>query len=94
MHTQPGLIAGAKLILGAATATTAGLYCLKLAAPAAREKGLAALATRAAMATFGAAYMAVVLIEPLVDLALLAAAKARCGLNGSALVTPRLLNTA
>ncbi|AOZ68310.1 cobalt transporter [Rhodobacter xanthinilyticus] len=42
------------------------------------------------VATFGAAYMTVVLIEPLVDLALLAAAKRIRGLEGSGLVTPRL----
>jgi len=48
----------------------------------------------AAITTFGAAYMLVVLIEPLVDLAVLAAAKTLGGLNGSALVTPRLLNAA
>lgn len=42
------------------------------------------------VAGFGAAYMLVVLIEPLVDLAVLAGAKALHGLPGSALVTPRL----
>ena len=42
------------------------------------------------VAGFGAAYMLVVLIEPLVDLAVLAAAKALHGLRGSPLVTPRL----
>lgn len=42
------------------------------------------------IATFGAAYMLVVLIEPLVDLAVLAGAKSLRGLRGSALVTPRL----
>jgi len=225
MHIQPGLMIGAKLILGAATATTAGIYTARLAVTALREQGLASLAARAAMATaatftffqilphppvgvsevhlilgstlflllgtapaaiglalglliqglffapfdlpqygmnlttllvplfalqalaariiaphtayvdlkyrqalalstayqggivawvgfwalygagfdtanvtaittFGAAYMLVVLVEPLVDLAVLAAAKASRGLNGSALVTPRLLNPA
>lgn len=44
----------------------------------------------ASVASFGAAYMAVVLIEPLADLALLAAAKMHYGLKGSRLVTPRL----
>lgn len=49
----------------------------------------------AAIATFGAAYMSVVLVEPLADLAVLAAAKAkRSVLNGSAFVTPRLFQTA
>lgn len=42
-----------------------------------------------AIATFGAAYMVVVLIEPLADLAVLAGAKALKG-KGSPLVTPRL----
>ncbi|MDP4032570.1 MAG: energy-coupling factor ABC transporter permease [Pseudorhodobacter sp.] len=51
MHIQPGLIEGAKLILGAATATTAGLFTAKLAASSLRVQGLASLATRAAMAT-------------------------------------------
>ncbi|MDP3959558.1 MAG: energy-coupling factor ABC transporter permease [Pseudorhodobacter sp.] len=51
MHIQPGLIEGAKLILGAATATTAGLYSARLAVSALRDQGLAALVTRAAMAT-------------------------------------------
>jgi len=44
----------------------------------------------ASVASFGAAYMTVLLIEPLVDLALLAAAKGARGLAGSAFVTPRL----
>ncbi|MBU3029111.1 energy-coupling factor ABC transporter permease [Paracoccus marinaquae] len=42
------------------------------------------------IATFGIAYMMVVLIEPLVDLAVLAGAKSLRGLKGSGLVTPRL----
>ena len=46
-------------------------------------------ANLAAIGTFGAAYIAVVLIEPLADLALLGLAKAAKG-QGSALVTPRL----
>ncbi|SEP84280.1 energy-coupling factor ABC transporter permease [Thalassovita taeanensis] len=48
----------------------------------------------AAVSSFGAAYMMVVLIEPLADLAVLAAAKSLRGLSGSGLVTPRLLNAA
>jgi ABC-type Co2+ transport system permease subunit len=48
----------------------------------------------ASIATFGAAYMLVVVIEPLADLAVLAGAKALRGLNGSGLVTPRLYNAA
>ncbi|WP_137109548.1 energy-coupling factor ABC transporter permease [Rhodobacter sp. SY28-1] len=46
-------------------------------------------ANLSAIGTFGVAYMAVVLIEPLADLAVLAGAKALKG-NGSPLVTPRL----
>ena len=44
------------------------------------------------MLSFGAAYMLVVLIEPIADLAILAAAKAgRGALNTPHLTTPRLL---
>ncbi len=50
-------------------------------------RGLAALPE---LMTFAGAYMLVVLIEPLVDLALLAAAKALRGLRESGLVTRRL----
>ena len=49
-------------------------------------------ANLAAISSFGAAYMLVVLIEPLVDLAVLGIAKSIRRLNGSALVTPRLHN--
>lgn len=42
------------------------------------------------IAAFGGAYMLVVLIEPLVDLAVLGAAKGARGLAKSGLVTPRL----
>lgn len=48
------------------------------------------LAGISGIASFGAAYMLVVLIEPLVDLAVLAGAKSLRGLKGSGLVTPRL----
>ncbi|MGR3760249.1 energy-coupling factor ABC transporter permease [Roseobacteraceae bacterium NS-SX3] len=48
--------------------------------------------TLASVAAFGGAYMLVVLIEPLADLAVLAAAKALRGLNGTGLVAPRLYN--
>lgn len=51
MHIEPGLMTGAKLILGAATATTVGIYTARLAVTALREQGLASLAARAAMAT-------------------------------------------
>ncbi len=51
--------------------------------------------TMTSVVTFGAAYMLVVLVEPLADLAVLAVAKTMSGrLNGSALVTPRLFNAA
>jgi len=40
--------------------------------------------------TFGVAYMTVILLEPLVDLAVLAVAKRATALRGSGLVTPRL----
>lgn len=46
------------------------------------------------IASFGAAYMTVVLVEPLVDLGVLAAAKAWQRLQGSALVEPRLYRAA
>lgn len=47
-----------------------------------------------AIGSFGVAYMAVVLIEPVVDLLVLAGAKTLRGLNNSGWVTPRLYNTA
>lgn len=46
------------------------------------------------VASFGVAYLVVLLIEPLVDLAVLAGAKVLRGLQGSALVTPRLHHAA
>jgi ABC-type Co2+ transport system permease subunit len=46
------------------------------------------------IATFGVAYLLVIVIEPLADLAVLAAAKAARALNGSALVERRLYNGA
>jgi ABC-type Co2+ transport system permease subunit len=48
----------------------------------------------AQIGSFGAAYMTVVLLEPLVDLGVLAAAKALHRLKGSALVEQRLYNAA
>ena len=51
-------------------------------------------AAAAPVATFGIAYMMVLLIEPLVDLAVLAAAKSARDLSRSGLVTPRLFNAA
>lgn len=50
--------------------------------------------TMASVLTFGGAYMMVVLIEPLADLAILAAAKSLRGLKGSGLVEPRLFSAA
>ena len=47
-------------------------------------------ANLASVASFGVAYMSVVLIEPLVDLAVLAMAKLVRGLQDSLLVAPRL----
>lgn len=47
-----------------------------------------------AVMSFGAAYMMVLLIEPIADLAVLAGAKSIKGLRGSGLVTPRLYNAA
>ncbi|CAM3320112.1 energy-coupling factor ABC transporter permease [Paracoccus nototheniae] len=44
----------------------------------------------AGVLSFGAAYLLVIALEPLVDLAVLAGAKASRGLRGSGLVTPRL----
>jgi hypothetical protein len=46
------------------------------------------------IASFGAAYMTVVLVEPLVDLGVLAAAKGWRRLQGSALVERRLYSAA
>lgn len=48
----------------------------------------------AAVGAFAGAYLMVILIEPIVDLAVLAGAKTLCGLNGSGLVSPRLYNAA
>lgn len=49
-------------------------------------------ATTTSVFAFGGAYMLVVLIEPLVDLAVLAGAKTVRGLAKTGLVTPRLFN--
>jgi len=51
MHIEPGIVNGAKMILGMATAAGAGLWTLKLAAEAAVAHGVPALAARSAMAT-------------------------------------------
>lgn len=47
-------------------------------------------ANLAAIGTFGGAYLLVVLLEPVVDLLVLAGAKTARGLKGTGLVTPRL----
>ncbi len=47
-------------------------------------------ANLSAIASFGASYMLVVLVEPVADLAILAAAKSLHGLKGSRLVSERL----
>ncbi len=47
-----------------------------------------------AIGTFGIAYMSVILVEPLADLAVLAVAKTLNALNGSTFVTRRLHNAA
>ena len=51
MHIEHGVVTGAKLILGYATAATAGLYTLKIVATALRERGIASLAGRGLLAT-------------------------------------------
>ncbi len=48
----------------------------------------------ASIGTFGAAYMLVIIVEPLVDLAVLAAAKALHGLRGASLFERRLYDAA
>jgi len=48
----------------------------------------------ASVASFGAAYMLVILFEPLADLAVLAAAKSLTGAKKSGLFTPRLFAAA
>jgi ABC-type Co2+ transport system permease subunit len=50
--------------------------------------------TLAAVGTFGLAYMSVILLEPVVDLAVLAAAKAMRNRTPAGLVTARLYNAA
>jgi len=47
-----------------------------------------------AISSFAAAYMTVVIIEPLIDIAILAGAKAMHGMKDSILVTPRLYKKA
>ena len=51
MHIEEGLVAGAKLLLGYATAATAGVYTIKLAYETAIERGFPSLVARSAAAT-------------------------------------------
>ncbi|MFK8252766.1 energy-coupling factor ABC transporter permease [Ancylobacter terrae] len=51
MHIEPGLVADAKIWLSYATAAAAGGYTLKLAADAARERGVGSLLARSAATT-------------------------------------------
>ena len=51
MHIEEGVVTGAKILLSYATAATAGVYTLKLAAETLRERGLASLAARAGLAS-------------------------------------------
>jgi len=54
----------------------------------------AGAANLAEVGSFGMAYMAVVMIEPLIDLAVLAAAKGLHRFNGSKVFQPRLYRAA
>jgi len=47
MHIEPGVVDGAKLLLGAATGAAAGVFTLKRVVEAVREKGVFSLAARA-----------------------------------------------
>ncbi|HIP24810.1 MAG TPA: cobalt transporter [Rhodobacteraceae bacterium] len=51
MHIEPGVVDGAKMALGAATAAGAAGLTAKLAVDAAKEGGLASLATRSVIST-------------------------------------------
>ncbi|MFI0396753.1 energy-coupling factor ABC transporter permease [Paracoccus jiaweipingae] len=51
MHIEPGLVAGAKIVLSYATAATAAAYVLKQSVDAVREQGAISLAGRALIAT-------------------------------------------
>ncbi|KEO54824.1 energy-coupling factor ABC transporter permease [Thioclava pacifica] len=51
MHIEPGIVTGAKIVLSYATAATAGLYTLKIAAETLRVQGAVSLATRSLVAT-------------------------------------------
>lgn len=51
MHIEPGIVTGAKIVLGYATAATAGLYSLKLAWRSLRDGGMTSLAGRSVLTT-------------------------------------------
>lgn len=51
MHIEPGIVTGAKLALGAATAAGAGLYTAKLAWNELKERNVASLAARTVAST-------------------------------------------
>ncbi|MBU2956190.1 energy-coupling factor ABC transporter permease [Paracoccus sp. 1_MG-2023] len=51
MHIEPGVVNGAKIVLSYATAATAGLFALKMAATEHGLRGLPSLAVRAVIAT-------------------------------------------
>jgi hypothetical protein len=98
-----GLMAIARRIIAPGTAYVDLRYGQALALSTAYQGGIVTwvafwalygqgfgMANLAAIGSFGAAYMLVVALEPLVDLAVLAGAKSLRGLRGSALVTPRL----
>ena len=51
MHIEPGIVAGAKLVLGYATAAAVGACALKLAVQAWREQGIFSFAARSLAAT-------------------------------------------
>lgn len=51
MHIEEGLVTGAKLLVGYATAATSAAYAAKLAWETARDRGILSLAARSALAT-------------------------------------------
>jgi hypothetical protein len=102
-----GLSALAKVIIAPDTAYVALKYRQALALSTAYQAGIVAwvafwafygqgfsIDNLAAISSFGGAYMLVIALEPLVDVAVLAVAKAFSRLNGSALLERRLYETA
>lgn len=51
MHIEPGIVTGAKIVLGYATGAAAGACALKLAAETLREQGIVSFAVRGVAAT-------------------------------------------